>query len=646
MGDKDDHNGLNMKNAGGDRNQGPAGGPGSSGGPAGGGAPRFDRIIIYVIIGLLVTMLLNGLFVRIMGNEEKEISYSQFIDMVENGKIEAVDIDQSNGQITIKAKSDAGNPFGVYYYTGYVANDTELMGILRENDVETGVSIPTQTSPIISMLLSWVLPLLLIWWLMSFMSRKLMGKMGGGMGGMGKSNAKVYVQNGTGITFKDVAGQDEAKESLMEIVDYLHDPKKYTEIGAKLPKGALLVGPPGTGKTLLAKAVAGEAGVPFFSISGSDFVEMFVGMGASRVRDLFKQAEEKAPCIVFIDEIDAIGKSRDNQIGGNDEREQTLNQLLTQMDGFDDTKAIVVLAATNRPEVLDKALRRPGRFDRTISVTQPDKQGRIDILKVHARRVRLDDTVDLEEIALATSGASGADLANIINEAALRAVRFNRKFISQEDLFESVEVIIAGQQRKNHIMSKEERTTVAYHEIGHALVAAKQTDTQPIQKITIIPRTSGALGYTMQMPEEERFLMKKPEMIQEIVTLVGGRAAEEVQFGVVTTGASNDIEKATDLARKMVTMYGMSMEFGMMGLELPGSQYMDGRPVKTCSDETMARADEIVRKTIEDAYATALRILRENKVVLDRAASYLLEKETITGKEFMDILRECENSVQ
>ena len=414
----------------------------------------------------------------------------------------------------------------------------------------------------------------------------------------------------------------------MEIVDYLHNPAKYTDIGAKLPKGALLVGPPGTGKTLLAKAVAGEAGVPFFSISGSDFVEMFVGMGAKRVRDLFEQASAKAPCIVF----------SDNQIGGNDEREQTLNQLLTQMDGFDNSKAIVVLAATNRPEVLDKALRRPGRFDRTIQVTQPDKQGRIDILKVHCKNVRLDESVDLNEIALATSGASGADLANIVNEAALRAVRLNRRLISQEDLFESVEVIIAGQQRKNHIMSKDERTIVAYHEIGHALVAARQKHTQPIQKITIIPRTSGALGYTMQMPEEERFLMKKDEMLQEIVTLLGGRAAEEVQFNAVTTGASNDIEKATDLARKMVTMYGMSKEFGMMGLELPGSQYMDGRPVKTCSDETMARADEIVRQTLEAAYASAVKILQENREDLDKSAQYLLEKETITGAEFMKII--------
>ena len=548
--------------------------------------------------------------------------------------------DYQNSQIFIvpSENDESSASLGtITYYTGYIEDNT-LLPLLNEHDVIVDSEIPEQISPVMSVL-SWILPILLIWLLMSWMSRKLIGKMNGGIGGIGKSNAKVYnMEKGTGVTFRDVAGQDEAKESLMEIVDYLHNPKKYTAIGAKLPKGALLVGPPGTGKTLLAKAVAGEAHVPFFSISGSDFVEMFVGMGAKRVRDLFEQAEAKAPCIVFIDEIDAIGKSRDNQIGGNDEREQTLNQLLTQMDGFDDSKAVVVLAATNRPEVLDKALRRPGRFDRTIQVTQPDKQGRIDILKVHCQKVRLDESVDLNEIALATSGASGADLANIVNEAALRAVRMGRSLISQEDLFESVEVIIAGQQRKNHIMSKEERTIVSYHEIGHALVAARQTNTQPIQKITIIPRTSGALGYTMQMPEEERFLMKKPEMLQEIVTLLGGRAAEQVRFGVVTTGASNDIEKATDLARKMVTMYGMSDEFGMMGLELPGSQYMDGRPVKTCSEETMARADEIVRSTLEQSYNTAVMILEENRDDLDKAAEYLLEKETITGEEFMNII--------
>ena len=592
--------------------------------------PNFEKMIIYLVIGFLFTLLLNSLLSSWLKDaSSREISYTEFIQKVEDGKVQSVVFDYQNSQIFIvpSENDESSASLGtITYYTGYIEDNT-LLPLLNEHDVIVDSEIPEQISPIMSVL-SWILPILLIWLLMSWMSRKLIGKMNGGIGGIGKSNAKVYnMEKGTGVTFKDVAGQDEAKESLMEIVDYLHNPKKYTAIGAKLPKGALLVGPPGTGKTLLAKAVAGEAHVPFFSISGSDFVEMFVGMGAKRVRDLFEQAEAKAPCIVFIDEIDAIGKSRDNQIGGNDEREQTLNQLLTQMDGFDDSKAVVVLAATNRPEVLDKALRRPGRFDRTIQVTQPDKQGRIDILKVHCQKVRLDESVDLNEIALATSGASGADLANIVNEAALRAVRMGRSLISQEDLFESVEVIIAGQQRKNHIMSKEERTIVSYHEIGHALVAARQTNTQPIQKITIIPRTSGALGYTMQMPEEERFLMKKPEMLQEIVTLLGGRAAEQVRFGVVTTGASNDIEKATDLARKMVTMYGMSDEFGMMGLELPGSQYMDGRPVKTCSEETMARADEIVRSTLEQSYNTAVMILEENRDDLDKAAEYLLEKE-------------------
>lgn len=603
-------------------------------------APRFDKIIIYLVIGVLFSLLINSFLGSWVKNaSSKEISYTEFVQKVKDDKVESVVFDAGEGQIVIvpNEKDDAKSMLTeMTYYTGYLNDDT-LLPLLNEHGVNVRSEIPTKASPVITILM-WVLPILLMWWLMSLTSRKLMSKMGGGLGAAGKSNAKIYVENGTGVTFKDVAGQDEAKESLVEIINYLHNPAKYTDIGAKLPKGALLVGPPGTGKTLLAKAVAGEAGVPFFSISGSDFVEMFVGMGAKRVRDLFEQASAKAPCIVFIDEIDAIGKSRDNQIGGNDEREQTLNQLLTQMDGFDNSKAIVVLAATNRPEVLDKALRRPGRFDRTIQVTQPDKQGRIDILKVHCKNVRLDESVDLNEIALATSGASGADLANIVNEAALRAVRLNRRLISQEDLFESVEVIIAGQQRKNHIMSKDERTIVAYHEIGHALVAARQKHTQPIQKITIIPRTSGALGYTMQMPEEERFLMKKDEMLQEIVTLLGGRAAEEVQFNAVTTGASNDIEKATDLARKMVTMYGMSKEFGMMGLELPGSQYMDGRPVKTCSDETMARADEIVRQTLEAAYASAVKILQENREDLDKSAQYLLEKETITGAEFMKII--------
>lgn len=630
-------------------NRQPGGNGPGNGAPTGQRGPSIDKLMMIFLLGLLMTMLFNSCMNNFVRDAAiKQISYSEFMDMAKEGKVKAIDIVEAESQIYIYP-SDKDTERGLIqaYHTGIVSSDTGLAEKMEAYGVDVNSEIPTQTSSIMSTLLSWVIPLLLAFWFLSLISRKAaksMGSMGGmgGLGGMGKSRAKEYVAEGPKVTFKDVAGQDEAKESLMEIVDYLNNPGKYREIGAKLPKGALLVGPPGTGKTLLAKAVAGEAGVPFFSLAGSDFVEMFVGMGASRVRDLFKQAEAKAPCIIFIDEIDAIGKSRDNQLGSNDEREQTLNQLLTEMDGFDDSKAVVVLAATNRPEVLDKALRRPGRFDRTISVTQPDKQGRIDILKVHCRKVKLDESVDLDAIALATSGASGADLANIVNEAALRAVRMNRRLINQEDLFESVEVIIAGQQRKNHIMSREERQIVAFHEIGHALVAAKQKDTQPIQKITIIPRTSGALGYTMQMPTEERFLMKKQEMLDELVTYLGGRAAEEVEFGSITTGASNDIEKATDLARKMVTMYGMSAEFGMMGLEIPGSQYMDGRPVKTCADETMVKADEIVRKLLEDAYEKAIAILKENKAVLEKSANYLLEKETITGQEFMDFIHGVE----
>jgi len=642
---EEDNKGLNLKET--NTGSNPLGNRPGGGTPGGTGTPpKLGKWGLYLLIGLVATIIINTFFTPALLNATtKEITYTEFISKVEAGQVDSVVIQNENNRIVIIPKGTENTEDKTTYYTGII-DDPGLIEFLHEYDVTLSAQIPTEASPLMS-LLSLLWPFLLTIWLISFFSKRLMGKMGQGMGGgLGKSTAKIYVQTGTGITFKDVAGQDEAKESLMEIVDYLHNPAKYKDIGAKLPKGALLVGPPGTGKTLLAKAVAGEAGVPFFSISGSDFVEMFVGMGASRVRDLFKQAAEKAPCIIFIDEIDAIGKSRDNNIGGNDEREQTLNQLLSEMDGFDASKAVVVLAATNRPEILDKALRRPGRFDRTINVTQPDKQGRIDILKVHTKKVRLDESVDLEEIALATSGASGADLANIVNEAALRAVRFNRRTISQADMFESVEVIIAGQQRKNHILSKEERTIVAYHEVGHALVAAKQKGTQPIQKITIIPRTSGALGYTMQMPEEERFLMKKDEMLKEIVTLLGGRAAEDVRFGTITTGAANDIEKATDLARRMVTMYGMSHEFGMMGLELPGSQYMDGRPVKTASEGTMERADEIIRKTLEESYAQAVDILDKNQAIMDKASKYLLERETITGKEFMAILDEGDQKTE
>ncbi|MDD3221362.1 MAG: ATP-dependent zinc metalloprotease FtsH [Lachnospiraceae bacterium] len=626
------------------RNGRPPQGNGQRGPGAGQNGPSADKLIMLLLMGLVLTILLNSCINRFLKDTAtQQISYTEFMQKAKDGKVKSITIDESTGQIIIYPNdSDTDRGLIQAYYTGIVSSDMTLTAKMEEYGVDMDSEIPTQASPIINFLLTWILPMLLIGWLLSMMMKRAGGGGIGGLGSMGKSRAKEYVPEGSKVTFKDVAGQDEAKDSLMEIVDYLNNPTKYRDIGAKLPKGALLVGPPGTGKTLLAKAVAGEAGVPFFSLAGSDFVEMFVGMGASRVRDLFKQAEAKSPCIIFIDEIDAIGKSRDNQLGSNDEREQTLNQLLAEMDGFDESKAVVVLAATNRPEVLDKALRRPGRFDRTISVTQPDKQGRIDILKVHSRKVKLDETVDLEAIALATSGASGADLANIINEAALRAVRMNRRVIGQDDLFESVEVIIAGQQRKNHIMSRDEREIVAFHEIGHALVAAKQKNTQPIQKITIIPRTSGALGYTMQMPEEERFLMKKSEMLEDLVTLLGGRAAEEVRFGSVTTGASNDIEKATDLARKMVTMYGMSSEFGMMGLEIPGSQYMDGRPVKTCADETMVKADEIVRQILEDAYNKAIEILKENNGILEKSAAFLLEKETISGKEFMEFIHEAE----
>lgn len=579
-----------------------------------------------------------------LGERADMLSRKEFEELIASDQVQNVTVIQNKnvptGRVEIEVKAEEGERGEVKNY--YVSDVNQIQEDLAEWDVDYELPNAPQDNWFTTTILPVLLMMAGVFFLFSMMNRQGGGANAKAMS-FGKSRAKLSTEKDKKITFAQVAGLKEEKEELEEVVDFLKSPKKYIQVGARIPKGILLVGPPGTGKTLLAKAVAGEADVPFFTISGSDFVEMFVGMGASRVRDLFKQAEAKAPCIVFIDEIDAIGKSRDNQLGSNDEREQTLNQLLTEMDGFDESKAVVILAATNRPEVLDKALRRPGRFDRTISVTQPDKQGRIDILKVHSRKVKMDETVDLDAIALATSGASGADLANIVNEAALRAVRMNRRVINQEDLFESVEVIIAGQQRKNHIMSRDEREIVAFHEIGHALVAAKQKNTQPIQKITIIPRTSGALGYTMQMPEEERFLMKKSEMLEELVTLLGGRAAEEVQFGNITTGASNDIEKATDLARKMVTMYGMSDEFGMMGLELPGSQYMDGRPVKTCADETMVKADEIVRQILEKAYQQAVAILRENQIILQKSAGFLLDKETITGQEFMEFIQGTED---
>ena len=515
-----------------------------------------------------------------------------------------------------------------------------MIQYLKDNDIEYSVQIQDKSSSILDFVLVYIVPWVLIYFIFSFVFRRMSG--GGGMMGVGKSNAKMYgMEKSTGVTFKDVAGQDEAKESLTEIVDFLHNPAKYTHIGAKLPKGALLVGPPGTGKTLLAKAVAGEAGVPFFSLSGSDFVEMFVGVGASRVRDLFKQAQQSAPCIIFIDEIDAIGKSRDSRYGGgNDEREQTLNQLLAEMDGFDPSKGVFILAATNRPDVLDKALLRPGRFDRRIIVDKPDLKGRVNILKVHSKDVLMDDTVDLEAIALATAGAVGSDLANMINEAAINAVKSGRGVVSQKDLFESVEVVIAGKEKKDRLLSPQEKKIVSYHEVGHALVTALSKNAEPVQKITIVPRTMGSLGYTMQVPEEEKYLMSKEELMTRIYTLLGGRAAEEIVFNSVTTGASNDIERATKLVRNMITLYGMSDRFGLMGLETVENQYLDGRTVLNCSDRTAAEVDDEVKLVLKDAYAKVKEMLAENRDVLDKVADFLIEKETITGKEFMQIFNE------
>ena len=523
------------------------------------------------------------------------------------------------------------------YYTIRV-EDPDLTARLLEHNVEIKGQTTTLIDSIISILVTVVLPIALMWFLLSFLFRKM--SKGGGVMGVGKSNAKVYVQKETGVTFRDVAGEDEAKESLVEVVDFLHNPGKYSQIGAKLPKGALLVGPPGTGKTLLAKAVAGEAGVPFFSLAGSDFIELYVGVGASRVRDLFKEAEKNAPCIVFIDEIDAIGRSRDSKYGGgNEEREQTLNQLLSEMDGFDGKKGIIILAATNRPEILDKALLRPGRFDRRIIVDKPDLKGREEILKVHAKDVLMDETVDLHEIALATSGAVGSDLANMINEAAINAVKFGRRCVSQKDLFDAVEQVLVGKEKKDRIMSKEERRIVSYHEVGHALVAALQKNSEPVQKITIVPRTMGALGYVMQVPEEEKFLNTEAELRDMLVGLLAGRAAEEIVFDTVTTGASNDIEKATNIARSMVTQFGMSKKFGLIGLESVESKYLDGRTVMNCSDETAADIDTEVMKILKDSYKEAKRLLKENRSLMDKLAEFLIEKETITGKEFMKIYR-------
>ena len=600
-------------------------------------------IIYYYVITLLILILLNALlFPSLLQRQVTEVGYNQFLDMVENGQVEQIAYESENEQIVFIATDENGNE--MVYKTG-IFPDLNLVDRLEEapNNITYTNEIPTQNSPLLSFFLTWILPMVLIFgigsWFYSSMIKKMTG--GNGMPSMsfGKSGAKLYAETETGVTFADVAGEDEAKEALKEIVDFLHNPKKYADIGAKLPKGALLVGPPGTGKTLLARAVAGEAHVPFFSISGSEFVEMFVGMGAAKVRDLFKQASEKAPCIVFIDEIDTIGKKRDNgAIGGNDERERTLNQLLTEMDGFDATKGVVILAATNRPESLDPALLRPGRFDRRIPVELPDLAGREAILKVHAKDVRMGENVDLKAIARATSGASGAELANIINEAALRAVKMGRGIVEQSDLEESVETVVAGYQRKNAVLSEKDRRTVAYHEIGHALVAAKQSNSAPVTKITIVPRTSGALGYTMQVDEGDRVLMSREEIENKIATLTGGRAAEELIFGSITTGASNDIEQATKLARAAVTRYGMSEKFDMVALETVQSQYLGGDASLACSEKTAGEIDAEVIALVKREHEKALGILRDNEEALHRLAGHMMERETITGKEFMDIL--------
>ena len=593
-------------------------------------------LIFYYLIVLLVLMLLNTLVFPMMSQQDViEVAGSDFMRMVDNGEVEYAQI--TDTQINFATREDAEGR-RQYYYTGLLRKDN-LEDWLLENGVEFTWEIPQENSSLLTLLLSWIFPIILFIVLGQILGRMMTKKMGGNAMSFGKSNAKIYVQAQTGKTFRDVAGEEEAKEALKEIVDFLHNPGKYADIGASLPKGALLVGPPGTGKTLLAQAIAGEAQVPFFSISGSEFVEMFVGMGAAKVRDLFKQATEKAPCIVFIDEIDAIGKKRDSSgIGGNDEREQTLNQLLTEMDGFDGKKGVVILAATNRPEMLDPALLRPGRFDRRVPVELPDLAGREAILKVHAQKVKLQDNIDLNAIARATSGASGAELANIINEAALRAVRMGRVAVSQSDLEESVEVVIAGYQRKNAVISPKEKRIVAYHEIGHALVAAKQTESAPVHKITIVPRTSGALGYTMQVDEGEKNLMTKEEVFNRIATLTGGRAAEELIFGTFTTGASNDIEQATKLARAMITRYGMSRDFDMVALETVTGKYLGGDTSLACADTTAAKIDEEVVEMVKKAHEKAISILKENAAKLNELAQYLYEKETITGEEFMEIL--------
>ena len=594
--------------------------------------------ISFILLVTVITSILVVALFQFQGmTSAKEITYNKFLKMVDDGKVKKVEIQSDKIMIVTKKDKDSG--ISQEYYTG-VVNDDELTNRLEKAGVEFNQEIPDTTSAVAMNVILTFLPIAFFVGMIVWMTKRM--SKGGGMMGIGKSNAKMYVEKQTGVTFKDVAGQDEAKESLQEVVDFLHNPGKYTSVGAKLPKGALLVGPPGTGKTLLAKAVAGEAKVPFFSLSGSAFVEMYVGVGASRVRDLFKQAQQMAPCIIFIDEIDAIGKSRDNQMGGNDEREQTLNQLLAEMDGFESNKGLVLLAATNRPEILDPALLRPGRFDRRIIVEKPDLKGRVEVLKVHSKDVKMDETVNLEEIALATSGAVGSDLANMINEAAINAVKHGRNAVCQSDLFEAVEVVLVGKEKKDRIMSQEERRIVSYHEVGHALVSALQKDAEPVQKITIVPRTMGALGYVMQTPEEEKFLNTKKELQAMLVGLLAGRAAEEVVFDTVTTGASNDIEKATSVARAMITQYGMSEKFGLIGLESIQNRYLDGRPVSNCGQQTASEIDEEVMKMLKDAYEEAKQLLRDHRQSLDRIAAFLIEKETITGKEFMEIFHEVE----
>ena len=604
---------------------------------SGGGMNKKAGIITIIATIIIFLTFIYGMQLIKQGIN-KEITYNEFVKMIDDGKVESVVLKQ--GKIEITPKGSANDIYAPTYYTGYIG-DNDLAERLLKANVKVSSPVADASQGILEFFAIYILPLVGIWVVMYLLYRSF-SKNAGGMMGVGKSNAKVYVEKRTGITFADVAGEDEAKDSLREMVDFLHNPKKYAEIGAKLPKGALLVGPPGTGKTLLAKAVAGEANVPFFSLSGSDFVEMFVGVGASRVRDLFKQAHSMAPCIIFIDEIDAIGKSRDSKYGGgNDEREQTLNQLLAEMDGFDaKSKGVVILAATNRPDVLDKALLRPGRFDRRVIVDRPDLKGRVAILKVHSKDVLMDDTVDLDAIAMATAGAVGSDLANMINEAAIMAVKAGRKSVGQADLFEAVEVVIAGKEKKDRILGKEEKRIVAFHEVGHALITASMKNADPVQKITIVPRTMGSLGYTMQLPKEEKFLQSKEELETDIITFLGGRAAEDVVFNSITTGASNDIERATSILRSMITQYGMSDKFGMVGLESIENRYLDGRAVLNCADETAAKIDKEVAKRMKEFYEKAVNIIKENRDALDKIAEYLIEKETITGKEFIKMYRE------